>query len=114
MAATNIIIYLQSGKSINAYVPASAAVGDYLPVSKVGPATANSPDEVRLDANDVITDVFFTSPSGAVEIMNNDNPTGRHLFAEVCQAANAGRKHFTIGLTAGSTYRLRVSQGFPA
>lgn len=114
MAATTIRIYLQSGKSICAYVPASAAIGDYLPVSKVGPANANSPDEVRLDANDVITDVFFTSPTGAVEIMNNDNPTGRHLFADVCQVANAGRKHFAIGLTAGITYRLRVSEGFPA
>lgn len=116
MAATDILFILQSGKSVSAHVPASAAVGDYLPVSKVGPANVKSPDEFRLDGkeDDIITDIHFGSPVGAVELMNNDNPTGRIFYAQTCQTANAGRQRFNVRLQAGCTYRLRVVQGFPA
>lgn len=112
MTATNIILCFQSGKVLTAYVPDSAAVDTYLPLNKNGMATSGSPDEVKFDESDVITDVFFSATSGGVEIMKNDNQTSRMLFAQTNQASNAGRKHHTIGIVAGASYRLRVCQAF--
>lgn len=110
MAVAESLVYItmQSGKTLTGYSPASAAVGSFLKLDKHGIATANSPDEVTFDENDVITDVFFDAVGGAVELIKNDNPTGRLLFAVTNQASNAGRKKHTLGIFANTSYRLKV------
>ena len=110
MAVAESIIYFtfQSGKVLTAYAPASAAVGSFLKLDKHGIAHANSPDEVVFDQADVITDVFFDAIGGAVELINNDNPTGKILFAATNQASNAGRKKHQLIMSPGVSYRVKV------
>ena len=108
VAASNIYMTFASGKTLSAYSAENAAVGSFAKLDKNGIATANSPDEVVFSENDIITDIFFDAISGAVEIIKNDNPTGRIIFAKTNQASNAGRQHHQIGLQAGVSYRLKV------
>ena len=108
VAESTIYITFQSGKVLTAYAPASAPVGSFLKLDKHGIAHANSPDEIVFNENDVITDVFFDAIGGAVEIINNDNPTGKLLFAATNQASNAGRKKHSLIISKGVSYRLKV------
>ena len=114
MAASNIEICFQSGKMLSGYVAASAAAGSLIKLSKEGVAGANDPDVITLDETDVITDVFCTAVSGAFEIIKDDKKTGRIISANTCQASNAGRRRFTIGVFGSVPYRLRVVSPFPA
>ncbi|HJJ48182.1 MAG TPA: hypothetical protein O0X39_04205 [Methanocorpusculum sp.] len=111
----HITLEMKSGRSVDLYAAASAAVGTNLPCEKLGDAISTSPDSFVWDIqNDAITDVFFGCSSGAVELIREGNNTGVIFRAAQNQASQAGRKLHNVALVAGATYRVKVVSAIPA
>ncbi|HJK79030.1 MAG TPA: hypothetical protein O0X18_08820 [Methanocorpusculum sp.] len=112
-----IIFQSPDGRAVRMHVPASAAVGTYLPVDKSAIPTSSSPDSVTFDKDVVMTDLIASTASGAVgafEVIANGNPTGRIFEVAQNYAANTARQKFTFPFAAGVQYRFRVVEAFAA
>ena len=110
----HVTLCLDNGRSIDAFASTASAAGKNLPVEKLGDAVAGSPDSFTVPQDCVITDAFFESASGAIELIRDGSNTGVVLRAAHNQASQAGRKRHNIGLAANCVYRIKVVSDFPA
>lgn len=106
------------GRVINVYHPASAAVASNLPVELNGGVTSTSEKVFIIKTPFTIDDWFTTvvdaTPMHQVEIVKNDDPTGRYLIPGAAMSAtNNARKVQRLTLTPGS-YKLTVKVAGPA
>ena len=112
-----IVFQAAGGVAIRMHVPASAAVGTYLPCDKSAIPTASSPDSVMFSKDVVVTDLIATTAAGdagAFEIIANGNPTG--IIFEVAQnyAQNTARPKYSFPFLKDVQYRFRVVEQFAA
>lgn len=108
----------KDGRVINVYHAANAAVGTYLPVEVNGGVASTSEKSFTIKVPFTIDDWFTTvvdaSPAHQVEIVKNDDPTGRFLIPSAAMAStNNARRVQELTLTPG-TYKLMVRVAGPA
>lgn len=108
----------KDGRVINIYHAASVAVGKYLPVEQNGGVASDSAITFTISTPFLIDDWYTTvpdaTPNHQIEIVKNDNPTGRFLVPCAAMAAtNNARKVQELGFTPG-VYKLVVRVAGPA
>lgn len=113
-------IKAKDGRVLNVYHPANAAVGSSLNVELNGGVTSTSEKTFTIKPGTVFTidDLMSTVPDAApahqVEIVKNDDPTGRFLVLNAAMAStNTARRVQELTLTAG-VYKLLVRVAGPA
>lgn len=106
------------GRVLNVYHAANQAVGTYLPVEMNGGVVSTSEKSFTINQPFTIDDWYTTvvdgTPNHQVEIVKNDNPTGRFLIPSAAMAAtNNARKVQRVTLSPG-VYKLLTRVVGPA
>lgn len=108
----------KDGRVLNIYHAASVTVGTYLPVEVNGGVVSTSEKSFTIKENFTIDDLFSSvidaTPPHQVEIVKNDDPSGKFLVLNAAMAStNSGRRVQELTLTPG-TYKLLTRVAGPA
>lgn len=109
-SSTNAQIVLSSGANFFVRWTTAQAVSTDLHVNKLGiPIDTDSPD-LLVTQNSVIVDVLAgsSSPTGTVQLLEDQQPTPFFLNVAAYLPTNTGRKPPMIPLRAGHSYRFRT------
>lgn len=80
----------------------------------IGVADANSPKQLDLPKNMIVTDFIADAATGKFRIESNGMPTQIVIDLAAQQATSAGRPRHNIKLGVGKTYRFIVESTLPA
>lgn len=108
----------KDGRVLNLYHAASQAIGTYIPVEVNGGVLSTSEKAFTIKEPFTIDDLFTTvidaTPPHQVEIVKNDDPTGKFLVLNAAMAStNTGRRVQELTLSPG-TYKLLTRVAGPA
>lgn len=109
MATYTVTAKFSNGQILRAHCPTSAPVGSYLPVELNGGVTATSEKTFTFRENVQLVDLYTDQTAGQVEIVKNDDPSGKMwaLDASIAPTNNA-RIVVPLGFEAGKQYKLLV------
>lgn len=109
MATYTVYAKFSNGQVLQAHCATSVAVGTYLPVELNGPVAATSEKSFKFKENVTLVDLYTDQTSGQVEIVADDDPTGKHWLLNASIAAtNTARVTVPLQFRGGVQYKLLV------